>query len=336
MKAALSKENWNSFVAAQPAASFLQSWEWGEMQKLLQVPFRRITLPEGNTPQGVSLVVQRSLPFGRTWLYAPRGPVITPAAPLQDIWRSLQSVWEELAHEQHAIFFRCDPAWPALQGSFLRSHGWRPADRQVQPPETLVMNLTRSPEELLAAMHHKTRYNIRVAEKHGVAVRFASDTAALETFLQLCHDVEARSAFRYHPLVYYHAMQQALSPAGMFTVAIAERADKVLAAHLLISFAGMVTYAHGASSSQQREAMAPHLLQWESIKWAKASGATRYDFFGVAPEQASSDHPWAGITRFKLGFGGMREVYAGAHDWVSDSAGYALFTIARRLRRVVL
>jgi len=125
-----------------------------------------------------------------------------------------------------------------------------------------------------------------------------------------------------------------LGPAGQLEVGIAKHSDTLLAAHLLITFADTMTYAHGASSSDQRHLMAPHLLQWESIKRAKAAGVQTYDFFGVAPRDADASHPWAGITRFKEGFGGERIEYLGAYDHIRDSAWYFTFTVARRLRRL--
>lgn len=327
---------WNNFVAHGYAPSFLQSWEWGEMQRELDVPFWRLSLGGDTSPRAASLVLQRALPFGRNWLYAPRGPIVPSPGTAAEVWPELMQAWNNLAQEQHTLFVRCDPAWTASHASVLRNNGWRPAEREVQPRETLVLDLKHSPEELLAAMHQKTRYNIRVAAKHGVTVQLSQAVSDLEIFLQLCRDVEARSAFRYHPEAYYRAMHKTLAPAGMLTIAVARQGTQPLAAHLLISFAGTVTYAHGASSSREREAMAPHLLQWESITWAQAQGATRYDFFGIAPADAVAGHPWAGITRFKLGFGGERETYVGAHDYVHDTAGYTLFTLGRRLRRVML
>jgi lipid II:glycine glycyltransferase (peptidoglycan interpeptide bridge formation enzyme) len=123
-------------------------------------------------------------------------------------------------------------------------------------------------------------------------------------------------------------------------LALAEHHGKVLAAHILISFGRTVTYAHGASSSERRELMAPHLLQWASIMRAKEQGFSQYDFFGVAPVPSrvltavsarTSPHPWAGITRFKEGFGGQRVSFPGAYDFAVGSVGYWLYALAHKL-----
>ena len=128
---------------------------------------------------------------------------------------------------------------------------------------------------------------------------------------------------------------------GFAELALAEYAGEVLAAHIVISFGETATYVHGASSSKSREVMAPHLLQWKTIKRAQEKGFKKYDFFGVAPHSAKASrgtdasHPWAGITRFKLGFGGRREDYIGAYDLVLHDGMYHIFNAARRLRHLL-
>lgn len=93
---------------------------------------------------------------------------------------------------------------------------------------------------------------------------------------------------------------------------------------------GVATYSHGASTSEKKEYMAPALLYWKTILRAKEKGMKQYDFFGVAPEHAAPDHPWAGVTRMKLGFGGKRVSYCGAYDFVLNEGLYAGFSLMRR------
>lgn len=335
MSLALNRELWNTFVLASPHTTFLHSWEWGQLQEQLGVRHWRLTMGVGERIHAVALVVKRALPLGKSWLYLPRGPVF--AAGLSDqerisAWQSLDEQLRAIAEAERTLFVRLDPPWPITQAGELTSRGWVKAEREVQPKDTLVVDLTKSEDELLAGMHQKTRYNIRLAQKQNIAIAFSTASDALEEFLTLAHDVQARSGFHYHPATYYQAMREAL--AGHFEVATATHEQGSLAAHILISFGPTTTYAHGASRSQHRQLMAPHLLQWESMCRAKQAGSTHYDFFGIAPADAAPTHSWQGITRFKLGFGGTRESYVGAYDFVFDALGYAGFTMAKRLRKL--
>jgi lipid II:glycine glycyltransferase (peptidoglycan interpeptide bridge formation enzyme) len=238
----------------------------------------------------------------------------------------------ELGRSQRALFVRTEP-------NSAPDRGWHKADHDIQPRHTLISDLTSSEQALLNRMHPKTRYNIRLAERRGVRVRFSDAPKAVESFLRLSRDVAGRGSFHFHPDGYYRELVRILAGSGSgerraarAEVALAERGESVLAAHILVSFGDVVTYVHGASSSHERHLMAPHLLQWESMRRAKHQGFTHYDFFGVAPPQAGSDHSWAGITRFKEGFGGERVSYVGAYDFVLSRLGYWVYSSARRLR----
>lgn len=323
---------WDEFVLTAPQASFLQTWAWGEMQARLGVPNWRLVATEGERWQAVALVLRRELPLGRSWLYMPRGPVFPERLPPDAAWQALMKALAALAQREAAFFIRCDPAVGTAWLARLRASEWQKADHEVQPRSTLIVDLGLSEAEILARMHAKTRYNIRLAQRKGVTIRFATDPDAVESFITLSRQVAERTQFRYHPEAYYRAMQAVLTASGQFAVGLAEYQGIVLAAHILIQAGTTVTYAHGASSSQWRELMAPHLLHWESLRWAQRRGATRYDFFGIAPAGATSNHPWAGITRFKEGFGGERADYVGAYDLVMDRTWYPMLRVARQIR----
>ena len=328
------KEKWNRFLLSSAYGSFMQSWEWGDMQAGFGLPIWRLLVEDGEDFLGVALVLQREVSFGRCWLYEPHGPVFNDDPK---VWRLFNDKVREIGSEKRAIFLRVDPLLKQLSGNnvLLTQSGWQKSEREVQPKHTLIVDLNQSEEELLNKMHKKTRYNIRLAERKKVQVSFSDTGEDLGAFLKLTADVEGRGSFRYHPRKYYEEMQKVLGLQGMLHCAVARSGEDVLAAHLLVSFGGVVTYTHGASSSNRREMMAPHLLQWESIKWAKNNGYKKYDFFGVAENGSASDHPWSGITRFKMGFEGKRVDYVGAHDLVLDSTFYAIFNVARRMKGVL-
>ncbi len=319
---------WNELVTASPSNSFLQTWQWGEVQRFLKIKFWRLILEDEGKIKSVALVIRRDLPLGRSWLYVPRGPIFSPGSINIREWEAWQPYWQQLAGEESALFVRIDPALPVID----LPAGWQKAEREVQPRHSLILDLTPSQEELLAGLKSKTRYNIRLAERKGVKVRFSQSPADVEAFIALSRSVTERSRFRYHPPQYYRAILGQLGSDNMAEIAIAEHAGDVLAAHIMIYNEAVATYAHGASTPQKKELMAPTYLYWQTIKRARERGCRTYDFFGVAPADAGSDHPWSGISRLKLSFGGQRQDYVGAYDFVVDSAFYQLFNIARRAK----
>lgn len=327
------KRRWDDFVSSVLGGSFLQSWAWGGLQEKLGNSFWRLIFEEGGEIQAVSMVIKKVLPFGGCWLYVPRGPVIRKVSEESKLGEAWKEKMLEIARKEKAIFMRCDPAWE--DEVWFKKKGWQRADREVQPQHTLVLGLEKSEEELMAGMHAKTRYNVRLAERKGVKVRFSASLKDIEVFLGLSREVTERSSFRYHPDNYYRAMLKALKENDMIEVAVAEHEGIALAANILVTFGGVATYAHGASSSSKREAMAPQLLMWESIKRAKLKGAKKFDFYGVAPPGSDKEHSWSGITRLKQGFGGKRESYIGAYDYVLQPGMYMVLNVVRKFRGVL-
>ena len=278
--------------------------------------------------KGVALVIKRKLPLGQCWLYVPGGPVFKNLNDQIQISNILGKI-VSLAKKEKAVFVKVDPVVPKSIKIEL-GEGWRKSNKEVQPRNTLVLDLRRSEEDLLSGMRQKTRYNVRLAERKGVKVRFSKDRQDLETFINLAHEVSKRTSFRYHPDDYYRTMYEVLAPAGLLEVAVAEYGEEALAASLLINFGEVSTYVHGASSMKRKEVMAPHLMQWKSILRAKERGSKRYDFYGVAPKDAGN-HLWSGVTRFKEGFGGRRVDYGGAYDCVLRHKTKTLLEVSRRL-----
>jgi peptidoglycan pentaglycine glycine transferase (the first glycine) len=292
------REWWNNCVWHSPASyKFLGSWEWGELEREEGRKIWRLSNGEK-----VVLVIKRVLPLGHSWLYV-QG----------ELDEALEEKLKEMAKQEKAIFIRREG---------VRSK-WQKAKQEVQPRKTLVLDLTKSEEELLQAMHQKTRYNIRLAEKKGVQVRFSQAEQDLAKFLELVREVEGRGEFKFHPAEHYRVLLKILGPAGQLSLLVAEHEGEVLAVNMLIKFAETATYLHGVSSNSKRMLMAPALAQWEGIRWAKAQGMKEYDFWGIGPQ-------WPGVTRFKSGFGGERREYDGAYDLVIDRWWYLLYNWRKR------
>ena len=95
--------------------------------------------------------------------------------------------------------------------------------------------------------------------------------------------------------------------------------EKIVSGAIVIFWQNMAFYHHGASVSGQKVPVS-YLLQWEAIKEAKKRGCQFYNFWGIAPDVkekedvARSRHPWAGLSLFKMGFGGYRKEYVKTQD----------------------
>jgi peptidoglycan pentaglycine glycine transferase (the first glycine) len=100
----------------------------------------------------------------------------------------------------------------------------------------------------------------------------------------------------------------------------------------LIIFGAHSAFYHHGASLQAHSAITPsELLQWRVIQDAKARGLQSYNFWGVVPDELTG-HPWAGLSRFKKGFGGRAEEYVHAQDYPL-SWKYGITYIIESLRK---
>ncbi|MBU0646264.1 peptidoglycan bridge formation glycyltransferase FemA/FemB family protein [Patescibacteria group bacterium] len=312
------QQQWNDIIQteAPESGAFLHSWSWGEFQKATGKEIARL-----GDEKGAALLIETELPMGQSYWYCPRGPVGEVGKDLTQVVNGLIKVGKD----KPAIFLRHDCPDPSGQ----------PLGKEVmvvQPPDTLILDLEQEEKMLLAKMHPKTRYNIRLAEKKGVKVELGVGEFTDEIWAVFAMTA-GRDQFRLHPRQYYEQMLKELNSDDCRAfLAVAEYENQVIAANIMIDSFGTRTYLHGASSNEQRNVMAPYLLHWELIKDAKKKGLKAYDWWGIAPAGAKN-HPWAGVTRFKKGFGGRELSYPGTYDIVWHPVWYALYGIVRKLRR---
>ncbi len=285
---------WNELVGNQQHARFLQSWQWGEFQESLGRKVLRLSWRDELMAQAIRM----QFPGGFFYWYVPHGPVVVREA--EHIYSALAS-FEERLGGAGALFSRIDPVRRFLPSSEKeeRMRNTRPLwfVPATQPQCTSILDLSKTEGELLAAMHQKTRYNIRVAERKGVVIGEGS----VEDFLRLNRETKERGKFTPHPDAYYQKMVDALPEDFIATWQATYRGAPVASA-LVISFGDTATYAHGASSNEHREIMAPYLLHWEIMQDAKKRGVHYYDLGGVNPDDrthAAYKKSWEGITRFK-------------------------------------
>lgn len=297
--------------------TFLQSRGWEQFQQRVGHTTRRV---------GEVLVIEHQTPVGRYW-YVGR-PMLTPAV--------LEAI-AAAARDAKVLFVRIDPA----PGSEVATLAGSRLTKPTQPQDTLVLDLRPDADTILKSFHEKTRYNLRLAQRKGVQIEESADPEhrAFRAFIELGKRTGNRQGIRYGAESYYRQMLESLQGDGLTaSVVVAHWQNRPLAANVMLWAGGTAYYLHGASWHEHRQFMAPHLLQWHCIQQAKQRGATAYDFWGIAPlneqrELVDPKHAWAGITRFKLGFGGEVVHAPDSFDLVLEPAKYTLYAVGRRLRR---
>lgn len=297
-------------------AGFLQSEEWEAIQRRAGRETARV--------DGM-LVIRHDLPFGWHYWYVPRPELLTA---------EFFAGMTESARSSGALFLKVDPTeQPPVPGPLVISQGSlviHPS-RSLQPRQTLLIVCAKRDDELLAAMHPKTRYNIHLAERHGVLVRPVpneSSVGELERLRPMFRETADREGFTLHPAAHYRALLEVQSERFSNELWVAELEGLPLACAIINWFlpSGTATYLHGASSRSRREVMAPHLLHWGIIRAARSRGFHTYDLGGVDEDR------WPGMTRFKESFGGRVVSYPPSLDIVFRPWLYRLYRLQHFLR----
>jgi len=195
----------------------------------------------------------------------------------------------------------------------LRAAGWRPSADRVQFDNTILLDLTPPEEQILAGMKQKTRYNIRLAQRHGVQVR-PGGLEDLDLLLRMYAETSSRDGFVIRDPAYYRRAWEDFMGAGMAQPFIAEVESEPVSGLIAYRFGATAWYLYGMSRSAHREKMPNHLLQWEAMRWAKSNGCAHYDLVGIPGRPDPSDSLW-GLYRFKVGFGGELLRTIGAWDY---------------------
>ncbi len=316
-------EEWSNNLESK--TEFLQSYDWGEFKKKAGEQILRIQILDGEKIVKQLQGVVQNLKFIK-YFYLPR--ISASEEEMAEILKFLK--------KKGFSFVRTEYTNKKVKTNFKTKK-----TKNRQPENTWVLDLSKSEEDLLQEMHSKTRYNIRLAEKKDIEIRESDD---IDIFWSLVKKTSTRQKIKSHDKGYYGKMLKL----PFVSQQIAYSEDVPVASNLVVKWGNTVTYLHGASDYEYRKIMAPYLLQWEVIKKAKEDGFQEYDFWGMAPVEKEGSgneknclngwcwnefHSLAGVTRFKVGFGGEPKKYPEAVDIIFSNLKYFLYKLARKVIR---
>lgn len=337
---AISVKEWNEFVVRN-GGGFLQSFEWGTFQEQYGIRVMRVMVKDAGVPVLCATVIRRPLPMKKEFWYVPFGPVCAGGG---DARRAAVHFFVASLRERapaDTVFVKVESDIPG-DAALLKEEGFV-AGKDIQVRSTVIVDCTQNEDELLARMKQKTRYNIKLAVRHGVKIAGGGDGVALDRdiFFSLLEETAQRQGFHLHPRRYYEAMLDLFSDAEhdplAFSVRVffAQYEGRVIACALVGFFGGRATYLHGASSDADKNVMAPYLLHWEIMRYAQSVGCDSYDLWGVSADadKKGKEGSWAGFSRFKLGFGGTVITYPGAHDLSFNALWYNAYRVGKSVFR---
>ena len=302
------KEVWENFLLGIKEKTFLQSWNWGEFQKIIGNKIWRLGIYNKEELSSVTLAVKVRAKRG-TFL------MLQHCLSMSEI---LLSKLKEIAKKECCSFIRVAPLLEQSKENIklFKDLGFRESPMHANAYEaTLKLDLTPSEEELLKNMRKTTRYLIRKAEKNSDIEIFQSQNQKdLDIFYQIHQEVVRSQKFTPFSLEYLKKEFLAFLADDQVSLFFGKYKGEIIASAFIIFWSNIGFYHHAALLPQYHKIPIAYLLQWEAIREAKKRGCQLYDFWGYVNPKENPKHPWAGPTFFKMGFGGKAYQYLKTQD----------------------
>ena len=293
------REKWDDFVLGNGGHP-LQLWGWGDVKAAHGWRVERIIGYDLDQKAiGGAQVLIRKLPWPfKALVYVPRGPVgdhdHAPAF--------LEALASYARSHFQAVTLTIEPDWEELPP--LLGKNWRKSDNTILIPRTLILDLTKTEDELLVPMAKKTRQYIR---KSGAEADFAIQQVKGREYLQQCmeiyHQTAARAGFALHDDQYYYDIFDKLGEES--PVFAAFYGGEPIAFVWLVISSETAFELYGGMNDKGQELRANYALKWHAIRKIQEWGIERYDMNGLLND---------GVSTFKQGFADHENMLVGTYD----------------------
>ena len=350
------KNQWEEFVGSCRPNSFLNSWNWGEVNELdgnkiwkLGVksvnPKVRKACPRGSSGvesqkledlSGMALVIKVEARKG-TFLFCPYCPLIKSPPPPFDkggIFDIVFDYLKKLAKQERASFVRISPLLENTEENLevFRKAGFRGAPVHLMHPElTWLLDITPDEEEIMKGMRKTTRNLIRRAGRDGVEIFQGTEIKDLENFYRIHEETVKRHKFIPFSFETLKNQLEVFEQDNQISIFSAKYKNKIISSAIIIFYGDQAFYHHGASSLEYSKIPSSYLLLWEAIREAKKRDKKIFNFWGIVENKPN--HPWSGLSKFKKGFGGYSQEYLHCQDLIV-SRKYWLAWIIEKARKI--
>ena len=321
--------NWQEIIKIFPEANFLQSPAYGKMNELLGDK----VIEEDFGGKGRALIIVRNAKRGR-YLEIPCGPLLDYSN--EELVASAFKRIAEIAKKEKCVFVRVRPQLINTPANLqtLADLGIKKSPMHLAAEHTVIIDLGKSEDELLADMRRQTRYEVRRAAKQGITVEKMQGEEIFKEFHKVQAETAKRQGFVPPNLKTLMAEREAFDN-NIAIYAAKTSEGSPIAYGMIIKDGKEGDYYEAASTDLNRKMPGAYALLWQVMKDLKAEGYERFNLWGIAPT-GQPNHRYAGVTTFKTGFGGEVVEYVPAHDLVISKVRYMAdfaFETLRKKRR---
>jgi lipid II:glycine glycyltransferase (peptidoglycan interpeptide bridge formation enzyme) len=244
----------------------------------------------------------------------------------EDAAKVLDAVARHVRATRGSVALVAEPDWDA--GSVgergLDAAGFQRSESTILIPRTLILDLTQSEDDLMAAMSRTTRSNVRKNLKGGLEFRKVASEAELDQILAIYRETASRAGFGIHSDGYYRDIWRFLGEDSPIIAAF--DGDQAVAFVWIAKSAGTAFELYGGVTEAGQKARANYGVKWAAFTAMKAEGCTRYDLNGLLND---------GISDFKKQFAQHEDLLTGTWE-LPLSPLYPVYSRGMPIARLVL
>jgi hypothetical protein len=330
LPAHISAEHWNKSVGAASDASPFQAYAWGEYKRAAGWTVKRWGA-EDEKGRVVAYLqgLRKPLPFGRSLIWAPGGPVLGVEAAAAQPAGPMMLSWLNCVRRDGVVYARWRshlPVSPDLAQE-MKNYFFRP-QRSLNSGLTIQHDLVKPIDELRASWTSKHRYYAKQAQKAALEWSFGNEPSQRADFLALYGEMALAKGIKNK--LFDPESVSAISGAfgGDCLILIGRQEGKPVTGCLVLICGASAFYLMAATNAAGRKISAAYAMMGQLFFILQERGVRKFDFGGIDPNSAQA----GGVTHFKKGFGGQVVEYLGEWEWGASRLWRWLANLAIRLR----
>jgi len=326
------KKDWEGFFEDLENKTFLQSFDWGEFQKLMGNKIFRWGFFK-NSKKITQVLICKIFAKRGNYFLIQHGPQIKEEK--EKVMKIFLEEIKKLAKKEKAIFLRMVPLFEKEGEKFLKSLGFKKSPLHANAYEsTIKLKIEDPEEELLKKMRKTARYLIRQFQKQkDVEIFEAENLKDVENFYSLSLKTAKYKGFVPFSFEFLKNQFLTFKKENKISILFAKYKEKIVGGIVLVFWSKVCFYHQAAFDPEFRKIPISYGLVFEGIKKAKEKGCKIFDFWGFIDPQKYPRHPWTGPSLFKQGFGGEVFEYCGTFDF-PFSKKYWVFWLLDFLRKI--
>ena len=300
----IEEEIYKKFINEIKPLSFLQNFEWGEVEKRLNKKVYRFGVFLNENIIGVLQLIGNFAKRGN-FLSIAHGPVLKESYKeyFEEVVKNLIIFIKRENKFKNFIFLRANFLFEYDENTLnnLLRIGFKISPKLFVTDNFWIKNLEKDVNTLLdeASLHHK-KLILEAENKPFLEIEKTQDFNKIGVFLELYKKLAHLKNFIPYPDELIKEEFKEFVSKNSAYLYLGKVENKYVSGAIIIFANNCAFYHHGASEPIKEPIN--YKLHWKVVIDAKEMGCKFYNFWGIT--EKGPEHPWYGLTLFKKGFGG--------------------------------